>query len=132
MASACAIATAGLLLSACATSMSGYVVKPDGSRMQSPDIIVYSDPWTDSVRVRKDGTFKIGRNVAERNKYTLIAEDVEGNQGFVRGFQPEKGENKNIVIRMAREVDGREAVIEGGPSQLQSSGPGEKIFKSSQ
>ena len=122
----------GAFLTGCGTTMSGYVVLPDGSRIDERDVIVYTDPWTDSVRVDNKGAFKIKKNVEEKKEYTLIAEDEEGNTGYVRDFKPEEGSNENIVVRLAREVDGKDAVVEGGLREIQPTGPGEKILKSSQ
>ena len=119
------------LLAGCGTTMSGMVVKPDGSKLTEPSVVVYTSPRTESVRVDKDGDFKIGKNVIEENEYTLIAEDKDGNMGYVRAFKPKKGPNKNIVVRLSREIDGKDAVMEGGPSEGNTSGLGEKILKSS-
>ena len=121
-----------LLLAGCGTTMSGRVVKPDGSAITEPTVHVYTTPVTEKVRVEKDGVFKLKKNVSQDTLYTLIAEDKEGNLGYVRGFKPKKGENKNIVVRLSREVDGKDAVMEGGPTEGANSGPGEKILKSSQ
>lgn len=120
-----------LILAGCGTTMSGQVVKPDGSRLTEPSVVVYTSPRTESVRVTKDGVFKIGKNVIEENEYTLIAEDKDGNMGYVRSFKPKKGTNKNIVVRLSREIDGKDAVMEGGPNEGNTSGMGEKILKSS-
>lgn len=124
-------AVTALALSGCGTTMSGHVVKPDGSRLTDPDIIVYTSPRTQSVRAGRDGAFKIGKNVVEESEYTLIAEDKDGNMGYVRSFKPKKGGNKNIIIRLSREVDGKDAVMEGGPTEGNTTGLGEKILKSS-
>jgi hypothetical protein len=118
-------------LTGCGTSISGRVVKPDGGQLDSPDVVVYTDPRTESVRVDKEGEFNISKGVVENNEYTLIAEDREGNMGYVRAFKPQKGSNKNIVVRMSRELEGKDAVLEGGPSEGQTTGLGEKILKSS-
>jgi hypothetical protein len=120
-----------LLLVGCGTSMSGLVVKPDGSRLTQPDVVVYTSPRTESVRVDRGGNFKIGANVIEENEYTLIAEDKDGNMGYVRSFKPKKGANKNIVVRLSREIDGKDAVLEGGATEGNTTGMGEKILKSS-
>lgn len=120
-----------LTLTACGTSISGRVVKPDGGQLDSPDVVVYTDPRTESVRVDADGEFSISKGVVEGSEYTLIAEDREGNMGYVRAFKPQKGSNKNIVVRMSRELEGKDAVLEGGPSEGQTTGLGEKILKSS-
>jgi hypothetical protein len=120
-----------LFLAGCGTTMSGQVVKPDGSKLTEPSVVVYTSPRTESVRVSKDGVFKIGKNVIEENEYTLIAEDKDGNMGYVRSFKPKKGTNKNIVVRLSREIDGKDAVMEGGPNEGNTSGLGEKILKSS-
>ncbi|HKP96328.1 MAG TPA: hypothetical protein VJ385_11285 [Fibrobacteria bacterium] len=122
---------APLLLAGCGTTMSGHVVKPDGSRLTEPNVVVYTSPRTESVRVGKDGAFKLGKNVIEENEYTLIAEDKDGNMGYVRSFKPKKGSNKNIVVRLSREIDGKDAVMEGGPNEGNTTGLGEKILKSS-
>jgi hypothetical protein len=120
-----------LLLAGCGTTMSGRVVKPDGSKLTEPNVVVYTSPRTESVRVGKDGAFKLGKNVIDDNEYTLIAEDKDGNMGYVRAFKPKKGSNKNIVLRLSREIDGKDAVMEGGPSEGNTTGLGEKILKSS-
>ena len=120
-----------VLLAGCGTTMSGVVVKPDGSKLTEPSVVVYTSPRTESVRVTKEGDFKIGKNVIEENEYTLIAEDKDGNMGYVRAFKPKKGSNKNIVVRLSREIDGKDAVMEGGPNEGNTSGLGEKILKSS-
>ena len=121
-----------IYLTGCGTYMAGFVVLPDGSKIEDRKVIVYTDPWTDSVSIKNDGSFKIKKNVIVQNSYTLIAEDEEGNAGYVRGYKPKKGSNDNIVVRLAREIDGKDAVIEGGLREVQPTGPGEKIFKSSQ
>ena len=120
-----------LLLAGCGTTMSGHVVKPDGSAITEPNVVVYTSPRTESVRVKGDGFFKIARGVVEENEYTLIAEDKDGNMGYVRAFKPKKGGNKNIIVRLSREIDGKDAVMEGGPSEGATTGLGEKILKSS-
>ena len=125
------LSLASLALIGCGTTMSGHVVKPDGSRLSDASVVVYTSPRTQSVRAESDGRFKIGKHVVEENEYTLIAEDKEGNMGYVRSFKPKKGANKNIVIRLSREIDGKDAVMEGGPSEGQTTGLGEKILKSS-
>lgn len=122
---------APLLLAGCGTTMSGHVVKPDGSGLTDPNVVVYTSPRTESVRVGKDGNFKIASNVIDDNEYTLIAEDKDGNMGYVRSFKPKKGANKNIVLRLSREIDGKDAVMEGGPNEGNTTGLGEKILKSS-
>ncbi len=126
----------GMLLSpllwvGCGTTIRGHVVKPDGSELTDPNVVVYTSPRTESVRVGKDGDFKIGKNIIDENEYTLIAEDKDGNMGYVRAFKPKKGSNKNIVLRLSREVDGKDAVMEGGPNEGNTTGLGEKILKSS-
>ncbi len=127
-----AIALASLLfLVGCGTTISGRVVKPDGGALDSPDVVVYTDPRTESVRVDKDGDFTLSKGVVEGNEYTLIAEDREGNMGYVRAYKPQKGSNKNIVVRLSRELEGKDAVLEGGPSEGSTTGLGEKILKSS-
>src|SRR5213596_3597169 len=93
---------APLLLAGCGTTMSGHVDKPDGSRLTEPNVVVYTSPRTESGRVGKDSTFKLGKNVIDENEYTLIAEDKDGNMGYVRSFKPKKGSNKNIVVRLSR------------------------------
>jgi len=115
----------------CGTTISGRVVKPDGGPLDSPDVVVYTDPRTESVRVDKGGDFSLSTGVTEGSEYTLIAEDREGNMGFVRGFKPKKGANKNIVVRLSRELESKDAVLEGGPSEGTTTGMGEKILKSS-
>jgi hypothetical protein len=120
-----------LLFIGCGTTMSGRVVKPDGSELTDPNVVVYTSPRTESVHAGKDGTFKIGSNVVDENEYTLIAEDKDGNMGYVKGFKPKKGANKNIVVRLSREIDGKDAVMEGGPNEGSTTGMGEKILKSS-
>jgi hypothetical protein len=119
------------LAAGCATSMSGVVVKPDGSKLTQPDVVVYTSPRTESVRADNDGEFKISKNVIDESEYTLIAEDKDGNMGYVRSFKPKKGANKNIVVRLSREIDGKDAVMEGGPNEGNTTGLGEKILKSS-
>jgi len=119
-----------LLLAGCGTTMSGHVVKPDGSRLTEPSVVVYTSPRSESVRVSRDGGFKLGK-VSEETEYTLIAEDKEGNMGYVRSFKPKKGANKNIILRLSREIDGKDAVMEGGPNEGNTTGLGEKILKSS-
>jgi hypothetical protein len=128
---ACGLAFLPLLLAGCGTTLSGHVVKPDGSLLTDPNVVVYTSPRTESVRVGKEGFFKIGRNVIDEQDYTLIAEDKDGNMGYVRSFKPRKGSNKNIILRLSREIDGKDAVMEGGPSEGQTTGLGEKILKSS-
>ena len=125
------LALVPFLLAGCGTTMSGVVVKPDGSKLTQPDVVVYTSPRTESVRADKDGEFKISKGVVEENEYTLIAEDKDGNMGYVRAFKPKKGANKNIVVRLSREIDGKDAVMEGGPSEGNTTGLGEKILKSS-
>jgi len=120
-----------LLAAGCATSMSGVVVKPDGSKLTQPDVVVYTSPRTESVRADNDGEFKISKNVIDESEYTLIAEDKDGNMGYVRSFKPKKGANKNIVVRLSREIDGKDAVMEGGPNEGNTTGLGEKILKPS-
>jgi len=122
---------APLFMVACGTTISGKVVKPDGSELSDPNVAVYTSPRTQSVRAGKTGDFKIGSNVVEENEYTLIAEDKDGNMGYVRSYKPKKGANKNIVIRLSREIDGKDAVMEGGPNEGNTTGMGEKILKSS-
>src|SRR5689334_25229880 len=87
------LALVPLLLAGCGTTMSGQVVKPDGSKLTEPSVVVYTSPRTESVRVSKEGVFKIGKNVIEENEYTLIAEDKDGDMGYVRSFKPKKGSN---------------------------------------
>ena len=128
---ACGAALMALALTGCGTTMSGHVVKPDGTLLTDPNVVVYTSPRTESVRVGKDGAFKIKKNVVLESEYTLIAEDKDGNMGYVRSFKPAKGSNKNIVVRLSREIDGKDAVMEGGPSEGETTGLGEKILKSS-
>lgn len=120
-----------LFLVGCGTTISGLVVKPDGTKLTDPNVVVYTSPRTESVRVSKDGAFKIGKNVMDENEYTLIAEDKDGNMGYVRAFKVKKGSNKDVVLRLSREIDGKDAVMEGGPNEGNTSGMGEKILKSS-
>ncbi len=120
-----------LLLTACGTTMSGRVVKPDGTQLDNANVIVYTAPRTESVKVTKNGNFVLRANVVEGNEYTLIAEDDDGNMGYVRSYQPKKGKNENILLRLSREVDAKEAMLEGGMPANNPSGIGEKIFKSS-
>ena len=42
-----------------------------------------------------------------------LTEDREGNMGYVRGFKPNKGENNGIIVRLSREVEARDAALEG-------------------
>jgi hypothetical protein len=122
-----------LLLLSCGPSLKGVVVMPDDSPIPNDmKVVVYTNPWTDSVQVKKDGSFSIGKNVQEKNEYTLIAEDQEGNLGFVRGYKIQKEKDEQIVIRLSREMEAKEAVIEGELYIEQDTGPGEKILKSSQ
>ena len=122
----------GAILVGCGTTISGRVVKPDGSPLTDNDVMVSTTPRTEQVKVEKEGMFTIGENIVPGNDYTLVAEDKEGNMGYVRGFKPKKGKNPNLVIRMSREIEGKDAVLEStGPSEG-GSGPGEKILKSSQ
>ncbi len=121
----------GAILGACGTTVSGKVVKPDGSSLDNSNVIVYTSPRTESVKVNKAGAFVLKSNIVEGNEYTLIAEDNDGNMGYVRSFKPKKGANENILLRLSREVDAKEAVLEGGLPSHTPSGIGEKIFKSS-
>jgi hypothetical protein len=126
-----AVVAVSAALVGCGTTISGRVVRPDGSPLTGADVVVYTSPRSESVRIDKDGSFSIGANVVPEGDYTLIAEDKEGNMGYVRGFKPKKGANKNIIVRMSREIEGKDAVMEGaGPAEA-GSGPGEKILKSS-
>jgi hypothetical protein len=120
------------LIFSCGPSIQGLVVMPDGSKLEEPNVVVYTNPWTDSVKVKKDGSFSIRKNVQERNEYTLIAEDPDGNMGFVKGYKLETKKDEKIVIRLSREMEAKEAVIEGDLYIDQDTGPGEKILKSSQ
>ncbi len=120
------------LLTGCATTITGFVVKPDGSSLTNADVMVSTKPRSVSTKVDKNGAFEISQNVVPDNEYTLIAEDREGNTGYVRGFKPKKGSNKDVIVRMSREIEAKDAVLEGkGPTES-GSGPGEKILKSSQ
>lgn len=121
-----------LVLCGCGPSIKGVVVMPDGTRMEGMNIAVYTDPWSDSVVVRKDGSFTLSKNIQEKNEYTLIAEDSQGNLGYVRKYRLQKDKKENVVIRLSREVEAKDAVIEGSSYNIQDTGPGEKIFKSSQ
>ena len=127
-----AFASLCVFFTGCATTIGGFVVKPDGSSLTNADVLVYTAPKTESTKVDKDGAYQISNNIVPESEYTLVAEDREGNTGYVRGFKPKKGGNKNIIIRMSREVQAKDAVLEsGGPTESRS-GPGEKILKSSQ
>lgn len=127
-----ALMASSMFLGGCATSIVGKVVKPDGSPLINAEVVVYTSPRTESIRVEGDGSFKITQNVAPDSSYTLIAEDREGNLGYVRGLVPKKGEKKPIVVRLSREVEAKDAALEGsGPAEI-GGGPGEKILKSSQ
>ena len=123
----------GVMLTGCAaTSISGRVVRPDGSALTNAEVLVYTTPRSAGVLADPEGFFRISKNVIPNNEYTLIAEDREGNTGYVRGLKPRKGSNKDIVVRMSREIKAKDAVLEGtGPSEA-GSGPGEKLLKSSQ
>ncbi len=124
------IGSAALIIG-CGTSISGHVVRPDGSKLTEANVVVYSSPRTESVRVDNDGAFKLSDNIVEESEYTLIAEDKDGNMGYVRSFKPKKGNNKNIIVRLSREIEGKDAVLEGGPTEGETNGIGEKILKSS-
>jgi len=127
-----AVAAGCALLAGCATTISGRVVRPDGSALTNVDVVVYTSPRSTLARADKDGSFKIGKNVVPENEYTLIAEDKDGNTGYVRGFKPNKGGNENVIVRMSREVQAKDAVLEDNTSVETGIGPGEKILKSSQ
>lgn len=129
---ACLGILTSFLLTNCGPSLRGIVVMPDGSQLTEAQVVVYTNPWTDSVKVKRDGTFTIRKNVGEQTDYTLIAEDKDGNMGFVRGFIPESEKKEKIVIKLSKELEARDAVIEGDLYINQDSGPGEKILKSSQ
>jgi len=121
-----------LTLTGCAPSLSGRVVNPDGSALSETGVKVYTAPRTATAHASRNGEFKISDNVAAAQEYTLIAEDPEGNMGYVRDFLSRKGSNEGIVIRMSREMDAKDAVLEGtGPSEIERNGAGEKILKSS-
>lgn len=121
------------LLTGCATSISGRVVRPDGSPLKNVDVIVYTAPRSASVRADRSGAFKISDNVVPENDYTLIAEDRDGNTGYVRGYKPKKGGNPNVIVRMSREVQAKDAILLDGKGPRETgAGPGEKILKSSQ
>lgn len=126
------VALAALFLISCGPSLQGIVVMPDGSKLKDMEVTVYTRPWTDSVKAGNDGTFKISKNVQEKSKYTLIAEDRDGNMGYVKGFDPMSEKDKKIVIKLSRELDAKDAVMEGGVYNPPNAGHGEKIFKSSQ
>jgi hypothetical protein len=115
----------------CGTTIQGRVVMPDGTAMADADVVVYTLPRTASIKAAKDGSFSLSGAISPEQEYTLIAEDREGNLGYVKGFKPKKGSNKNVVVRMSREVEGKDAVMEGGPTDGSGSGMGEKILKSS-
>ncbi len=121
-----------VLLCGCGPKLKGLVVMPDGSPMITKNVVVYTKPRTDSVKVKADGSFTIGKNIDVKNTYTLIAEDKDGNMGFVRGFQPGKESDEKIVIKLSKELEAKDAVIEGELYINPDSGPGEKILKSSQ
>ena len=121
-----------LSLWGCGPSLKGVVVMPDGSKIKDMDISVYTDPRSDSVKVAADGTFKLGKNMIMTNAYTLIAEDKDGNLGFVKNFKPSDKPDEKVVIKLSREIEAKDAVMEGDLYINQDSGPGEKIFKSSQ
>ncbi len=127
-----AVFATAALLAGCGTTLSGRVVKPDGSKLENGDIVVYTSPRTESVHVGKEGDFEISDNVVPSNDYTLIAEDKDGNTGFVRGYRPKKGANKNIIVRMSREIQGKDEALESGGPTEGGNGMGEKILKSSQ
>ncbi len=130
--SAAAVAFSTWVLAGCATTLSGRVVNPDGSALTQAGVKIYTAPRTSFVHVTSGGMFSISDNVTPEREYTLIAEDAQGNMGYVRDFKPHKGENKGIVVRMNREMDAKDAVLEGtGPSEIERNGAGEKILKSS-
>ena len=116
----------------CGPSLVGVVVMPDGSKITNMSVMVYTDPLSDSVKVGADGTFKLGKNMIMTNSYTLIAEDGDGNLGFVRNFKPAENPDEKVVIKLSRELEAKDAVMEGDLYINPDSGPGEKIFKSSQ
>ncbi len=125
--------TASVLFVGCGPSLKGMVVLPDGSKLNGLKVVVYTQPWTDSVPAKDDGSFSIGKNINPETEYTLIAEDKDGNMGFVKNYKPsEKKKDEKIVIKLSKEIEAKEAVIEGDLYINQDSGPGEKIFKSSQ
>src|SRR5580704_5763010 len=118
------VLSALLLLAGCATtSLSGQVVNPDGSALTETGVRVYTAPRTSFARVTENGTFNITENVLPDEAYTLIAEDSVGNMGYVRDFKPKKGKNKGLLLRMNREMDAKDAVLEGsGPSEIERNG----------
>lgn len=120
------------LMSACGPSLRGVVVLPDGSPIKDMNLGVYTQPTTDSVVVKPDGSFKISKHVQKGATYTLIAEDREGNMGFVRNYQLQPDAKEKIVIKLSKELEAKDAVLEGELYIQQDAGPGEKIFKSSQ
>jgi hypothetical protein len=121
-----------MLFASCATTLSGRVVNPDGSALTQTEVKIYTAPRTSFVQVEPGGAFTISENVVPEQEYTLIAEDPLGNMGYVRDFKAKKGKNKGIVVRMSREIDAKDAVLEGGgPSEIERNGAGEKILKSS-
>ena len=127
-----ALASLCAFFTSCATSISGFVVKPDGSSLTNAEVLVYTNPRSMSTKVDERGAYEISKYVIPDNEYTLIAEDREGNTGYVRGFKPKQGGNKNIIIRMSREIQAKDAVLEGKNPTEPKSDPGEKILKSSQ
>jgi len=117
---------------ACGPSLQGVVVMPDGSQIKDMKISVYTEPRTDSVKVKPDGTFKLSKNLVLTNAYTLIAEDKDGNLGFVKNYKPADNPKEKVVIKLSKEIEAKDAVMEGEVYINPDSGPGEKIFKSSQ
>jgi hypothetical protein len=126
------VASVSAMVTGCATSISGRVVRPDGSALTNAEVKVYTAPKTSATRVDKDGSYKLSGEIIPDNEYTLIAEDREGNTGYVRGFKPKKGSNKDVIVRMSREMEAKDAVLEGNGPLETGAGPGEKILKSSQ
>jgi len=120
------------LFVSCGPTLKGVVVLPNGTPTQNMKLAVYSQPPTDSVAVKPDGTFKISKRVAKGQTYTLIAEDRDGNMGFVRNYVVNPENTEKIIIHLSKEIDAKDAVLEGDVYIQQDTGPGEKIFKSSQ
>ncbi len=121
-----------LLIGCGGPAIRGFVVMPDGSQLKNTDVVVYSKPWTDSVKVDEKGEFKLSKGIDVRNEYKLIAEDKDGNMGFVKGYKLSENLEKKIVIKLSRETPAKDAVIEGDVYEQGDTGPGEKIFRGSQ
>lgn len=120
-----------LLLAGCGPTLKGIVVLPDGTPIKGLEVGVHSKPWSDSVKVKDDGSFVL-KKIEPKNVYTLIAEDAEGNMGIVKNFSPSEKPNEKVIIKLSKELEAKDAVIDGDLFIQQDTGPGEKIFKSSQ